>query len=46
MDHDAVVLEVVGMIRVAIGAGLVGFARRHFHQGAGQETSGTAVGTA
>ena len=28
-NHHAIVLEVVGMISVAIGAGLVGFARRH-----------------
>src|SRR5262249_49764372 len=44
MNHDAVVLEIVSVIRVAIGAGLVGFAGRNSRQGAGEKTSTAGIG--
>src|SRR5262245_6398305 len=44
MNHDPVVWEIVGVIRVAIGAGLVGFAGGNSRQGAGEETSTAGVG--
>src|SRR5262249_6312780 len=44
MNHDAVVLEIVSVIRVAIGAGLVGFTGRNSRQGAGEKTSTAGIG--
>src|SRR5262249_61476848 len=44
MNHDAVVLEIVSVIRVAIGAGLVGFTGRNSRQEAGEKTSTAGIG--